>query len=134
MYQWNINIQRELFAATTLTVGYVGSRGLDLYAARDVNPVVPTVVNGVDVFGIPKGNGASGIVSNLREKPAGAALSSEAPVGNSSYNSLQVGMNRRFAHGVQTQLSYTWSKCMDDASGTSGLEVNAWSESFRRLV
>jgi hypothetical protein len=39
MYQWNINIQRELFASTTLTVGYVGSRGLHLYAARDINPV-----------------------------------------------------------------------------------------------
>ncbi len=131
MYQWNINIQRELFAATTLTVGYVGSRGLDLYAARDVNPVVPTVVNGVDVFGVAKGNGASGIISNPRENPAGAALSSEAPVGNSSYNSLQVGMNRRFAHGVQTQLSYTWSKCMDDASGTSGLEGGIpWSNPF----
>jgi Carboxypeptidase regulatory-like domain/TonB-dependent Receptor Plug Domain len=131
MYQWNINIQRELFSATTLTVGYVGSRGLHLYAARDVNPVVPTVVNGVDVFGVPKGNGASGIISNPRENPAGAALSSEAPVGDSSYNSLQVGLNRRFSRGLQTQLSYTWSKCMDDASGTYGLEGGIpWSNPF----
>src|SRR5436190_1770003 len=28
MYQWNLNIQRQLFESTTLTVGYVGSRGL----------------------------------------------------------------------------------------------------------
>src|SRR5262249_54048292 len=28
----------------------------------------------------------------------------------------------RFSHGVQGQLSYTWSKCLDDASGTYGLE------------
>ena len=32
MYQWNFNIQRQLFESTTLTVGYVGSRGLHLYA------------------------------------------------------------------------------------------------------
>jgi hypothetical protein len=70
-----------------------------------------------------------GIVSNPRENPAGAALSSEAPVGDSSYNSLQVGLNRRFSHGVQGQLSYTWSKCMDDASGTYGLEGGIpWSD------
>jgi hypothetical protein len=31
-------------------------------------------------------------------------------------------MNRRFSHGLQSQLSYTWSKCLDDASGTYGLE------------
>jgi hypothetical protein len=43
-------------------------------------------------------------------------------VGDSHYNSLQVGLNRRFSHGLQGQLSYTWSKCIDNASGTSGLE------------
>ena len=43
-------------------------------------------------------------------------------MGDSSYHSLQVGLNRRFSHGVQSQLSYTWSKCMDNASGTYGLE------------
>jgi outer membrane receptor protein involved in Fe transport len=121
MYQWNFNIQRQLFASTTLTVGYVGSRGLHLYAARDINPVLPTVVNGVQVYGVPRG-AAPGIVSNPRLNPAGAALSSEAPVGDSNYHSLQVGLNRRFSHGVQSQLSYTWSKCLDDASGTYGLE------------
>jgi hypothetical protein len=129
MYQWNFNIQRQLFESTSLTVGYVGSRGLHLYAARDVNPVEPTVVNGVQVFGVPRGPGIVGIASNPRLNPAGAALSSEAPVGDSSYNSLQVGLNRRFSHGLQTQLSYTWSKCMDDASGTYGLEGGIpWSD------
>jgi Carboxypeptidase regulatory-like domain/TonB-dependent Receptor Plug Domain/TonB dependent receptor len=122
MYQWNFNIQRQLFESTTLTVGYVGSRGLHLYTARDVNPVLPSVVNGVTVFGVPKGATAPGIVSNPRLNPAAAALSSAAPVGDSNYHSLQVGLNRRFSHGVQTQLSYTWSKCLDNASGTYGLE------------
>ena len=51
MYQWNINIQRELFENTTLTVGYVGSRGLHLYEGRDINPVEPDDVNGVPTFG-----------------------------------------------------------------------------------
>jgi hypothetical protein len=105
---------------------------LHLYAARDINPVLPNVVNGVQIFGVPKGtaaNPASGIISNPRENGGPAALSSEAPVGDSSYNSLQVGLNRRFAHGVQGQLSYTWSKCMDDASGTYGLEGGIpWSD------
>ena len=119
MYQWNFNIQRQLFDATTLTVGYVGSRGLHLYAARDINPVLP---NAAGLFGVPRGATAVGIIGNPRLNPAGAALSSEAPVGDSSYHSLQVGLNRRFSHGLQYQVSYTWSKCMDNASGTYGLE------------
>jgi len=122
IYQWNFNIQHQLFESTSLTVGYVGSRGVHLYAARDINPVLPTVVGGVPVYGVPFGPSRAGIKANPRLNPAGAALSSEAPVGDSSYNSLQVGLNRRFSHGVQGQLSYTWSRCMDDASGTYGLE------------
>jgi hypothetical protein len=121
MYQWNFNIQRQLIDSTTLTVGYVGSRGLHLYGARDINPVLPTTVNGVQVFGVPRG-ASPGFTSNPRLNPAGAALNSEAPVADSSYHSLQVGVNRRFSHGLQSQLSYTWSKCMDNASGTYGLE------------
>jgi len=124
--QWNFNIQRQVSEATTLTVAYVGSRGVDLYAARDINPVLPTLVNGVQVFGKPKapvnGVAQTGIVGNARLNPVGAALSSEAPVGDSSYESLQAGLNRRFAHGLQYQVSYTWSKCLDNASGTYGLE------------
>jgi hypothetical protein len=125
MYQWNFNVQREIMQATTLTVGYVGSRGLHLYGARDINPVMPTVVNGVQVFGVPRGTPAApaaGIISNPRLNPAGAALSSEAPVADSNYHSLQAGLNRRFSHGLQSQVSYTWSKCLDNASGTYGLE------------
>src|SRR5262249_23530536 len=73
LYQWNLNIQRQIFESTTLTVGYVGSRGLHLYGARDINPVLPTIVNGVQVFGVPKGTAAvpaSGITSNPRLNPA----------------------------------------------------------------
>jgi hypothetical protein len=132
LIQWNFNIQRQLFESTTLTVGYVGSRGVHLYGARDINPVLPKVVNGVQVFGVPRGTAAApaaGIVSNPRLNPAAAALSSEAPVADSNYHSLQVGLNRRFSHGVQTQVSYTWSKCLDDASGTYGLEGGIpWSD------
>ena len=127
IYQWNFNIQRQLFESTTLTAGYVGSRGLHLYGARDINPVMPTVINGVQVFGVPRG-AIAGIISNPRLNPAAAALSSEAPVADSSYHSMQLGVNRRFSHGVQSQLSYTWSKCLDNASGTYGLEGGlAWS-------
>ncbi len=124
--QWNFNIQREVLDGTTLTVAYVGSRGVDLYAARDINPVLP---NAAGLFGVPRGGGTTGIVGNPRLNPAGAALSSEAPVGDSSYESLQLGLNRRFAHGLQYQVSYTWSKCLDNASGTYGLEGGIpWSD------
>jgi hypothetical protein len=34
---WNLNIQRELTAATVLQIAYVGTRGTKLYSVRDIN-------------------------------------------------------------------------------------------------
>jgi hypothetical protein len=62
------------------------------------------------------------VVPNPRTNPAFAVLSSAEPMGNSVYHSFQVNLNRRFQRNVEGQLSYTWSHCIDNDSGTSGLE------------
>jgi hypothetical protein len=38
LHQWNVNVQRELFSATSVTLAYVGSRGDHLQRQRDTNP------------------------------------------------------------------------------------------------
>jgi hypothetical protein len=45
--------------------------------------------------------------------------------GRSSYNSLQVSVVRQAGSGVTMQLSYTYSHCLDDGSGSYGLEQGA---------
>ena len=42
--------------------------------------------------------------------------------GASGYNSLQVALNRQFAHNLAGQVNYTWSHCVDDGSFASSLE------------
>ena len=42
--------------------------------------------------------------------------------GASAYNSLQVSLNRQFAHDLAGQVNYTWSRCVDDGSFASSLE------------
>jgi len=122
--QWNFNVQRELLPATVLTVGYVGSRGVDLFANRDLNPVLPTLASdGTLMFGHAT-PGVVGIAQNPRVNTKLTSFGSAGPVADSNYNSLQVGLNRRLSHNVQAQLSYTWSRCMDNSSGTSGLEAS----------
>src|SRR5262249_1347445 len=46
--------------------------------------------------------------------------------GNSNYNSLQVNITRNMSHQSTTMLSYTLSKCIDDASGSYVYEEGAW--------
>ena len=148
--QCNLNVQRELFRNTVLTVGYVGSQGVHLTKANDVNPpgtivngkAVPYINNGTQ-YPIGRGGGpcttlpppdgkivfgcldpATGLaVDPLQQaNPTLGQLSEREPVGHSHYNSLQASVNRPFTHNVQTQLSYTYSKCIDNGSVSSGLE------------
>ena len=42
---------------------------------------------------------------------------------NSNYNSLQATVNKRFSHGLQMLLSYTWSHSLDDYSGTDVSDI-----------
>ena len=42
------------------------------------------------------------------------------PWASSIYNALQVRVEKRFSHGLQALVTYTWSKSIDDASSTDG--------------
>jgi len=90
--QWNLNIQRELLANTILTLGYVGARGVHLFYQRDQNPPIPTIgANGERVFSSP---GPFGPVTNPRVNPALGPYNGAEPQANSSYQSMQVNLNR----------------------------------------
>jgi len=47
---------------------------------------------------------------------------SDEATAHSSYNSLQTSLNRQFSHNFIGQVSYTWSRCIDNGSASSGLE------------
>jgi len=61
-------------------------------------------------------------VSNPRLNPVFGALVSANSYAESNYHSLQVAMNRRFTNNLQSQLSYTLSRCHDTTSGNSLFE------------
>jgi hypothetical protein len=54
-----------------------------------------------------------------------ASLNENVTSGRSSYNSLQVSLVRQAARGITMQFSYTYSHCLDDGSGSYGLEQGA---------
>src|SRR4029079_2908828 len=120
LHQWNVNVQRELFSGTSVTVAYVGSRGDHLQRQRDTNPVMPrTLADGTVVYGSRAG---AQTISNVRVNPVFGALVSANSYAESDYHSLQVALNRRFTSNVQAQLSYTLSRCQDTTPGNSPFE------------
>jgi hypothetical protein len=110
MIQWNLNLQREILPQTAVTVGYAGSRGLNLFAQPSLNVARAQVVNGRYVF--PQN-------ATLANPAWTIALDSTEAMADSWYHSLQVGLQRRFQAGWQLQLSYTHSKTISEADQTA---------------
>ena len=126
MMQYNLNIQREVFKGSVLTVGYVGSRGVDLLSFRDYNPPVPvTLSNGQRQFGDP----TTGI-SYTRINPSFGSLVLTNPSSSSHYNSLQMSWTNRFSRGFLGNLSYVYSHCTDGAYTYGGLGGNNGTSSW----
>jgi hypothetical protein len=115
--QWNFNVQRDLGSNTALTVAYTGSRGVHMiWHNQWMNTVIPTLTPTGFVFpppGAPVLNPHFGRINGLYFQA------------NSFYNGLQVGLTRRLSHGLQAQVSYTWSRSIDDTSSSfDGEEFN----------
>jgi hypothetical protein len=120
--QWDLQLQYQFRKEWLLDVGYVGSNGVKLLNRRELNPSIP-------------GPGATTTNTDRRRilnqnnpenaKFGGAVYSGitdQVSDANSNYNSLQVGMTRRFAGGLRISQAYTWAHGIDNASG---LRVNS---------
>ena len=120
--QWNVNVQREIFDETLVTVGYIGSHSNNLFKQRDVNPVTGrTLADGTVVYGMPRG-AVAGITPNARINSTFSVLNTGTSFATSDYHSLQLSFNRRFYRNVQAQVSYALAKCRDLSSGNFGGE------------
>jgi outer membrane receptor protein involved in Fe transport len=133
LQQWNVNVQRELLHATTVTLAYVGSHGDRLQRQRDTNPVTPrTLADGTVVYGIRSG---AQTVPNPRVNPQFGQLISANTFAESDYHSFQAALNRRLSDNLQSQVSYTLSRCRDTTSGNSLFEggtpaTNPYDEAY----
>ncbi len=109
--QYNLNLQREILKDTVLLVAYVGSRGLNLLGQGDRNTAIPTILpDGREFF--PAGL--------KRRNPKFDTVRTIFQGFRSDYNSLNLGLTKRFSNGLQFQTSYTYGKAIDNRSGTSG--------------
>ena len=122
--QYNVTIQQEVAKNTTLQVGYIGQHATHLMV-----PVWLTqnqLVNG-KVVSTPYvgGENAPGVNGSTAASPTYGpngfgVVKDTASIGAMKYNALQAVLQKRESHGLETQISYTYSKCMTDNSGYFG--------------
>jgi hypothetical protein len=107
--EWNLNLQRQLAPSLSLSVGYVGSRGVHmLLRGDDGNMTLPTFVPGVGYEFPP----------TAQINPQFGAIRYMYWNSDSRYHGLNVNLEKRFAHGLQFQVAYTFAKSLDDDSQT----------------
>jgi hypothetical protein len=113
---YNLNLQHELFRNGVLQVGYVGSNGTKLFRYRDINqPVNPSVSTARPFDNGPFApSGGTFFYVNQLETTA-----------HSNYNALQTSFTLRNRRGWTTNINYTWSHSIDNASDGQDYVANA---------
>ena len=131
--QWNVTVQHQFAGNTTFQIGYVGQKGTHLmvpfdFAQRElVSCATPPCTAPSPYFA------ANPTLYTVLGDPAqgglGAKVSGTKSNGTMEYNSLQAVLQKQMTHGLQYQVSYTYSKCMSDSTGYYGAWNNALSAS-----
>lgn len=104
--QYNLQIQRELWQDTALSVAYVGTHGSNLTTYYNYNRQVYNAASGTRAF------------------PNLGNVNVQDTSGSSSYNSLQAQLERRFSKGWQFLAAYTWAHAIDDSAGAFDNQTN----------
>lgn len=144
---WTLGVQHVFKSVYTAEVRYVGTRGIHLPTQDQINvqPRVtaanqlPTLMSApsltalnaltstldiinpanVDpVTGIAAGNHLNIVPAWLNAGFTGK-VTSYRPLSESNYNGMEASLNRRFTNGLLLNLSWTWSRAMDDATAAT---------------
>ncbi len=118
--EYNLNLQFAPGRDYLIEAGYVGTRSLHVAGSTMFNqaelasPSHP--INGV----------TTNTVNNVAQRVPFAGASPQALFSDtkfiSNYNSLQTSVTKRMSHGLQFLGSYTWSRNLDETSGSNGSE------------
>jgi outer membrane receptor protein involved in Fe transport len=99
--RFSLEVQRQLPGRFKFDAAYVGSLGRKLFVTEDLNPiVVPATSTTPAVRRFP-------LVGIRRYRTSGA---------NSTYNALQLRIDKGLSHGLMLTTSYTWSRLLDNIS------------------
>jgi hypothetical protein len=141
-YNYNLTVEHELAGSTIVTVAYVGHQGRHLETAYEANPAGanganPTCAATPDCTPYNMGYTAPSAFTNPLTNPTTGALvygavGRQGSDGNSNYNSFQATVAKHTSHGLELQVSYTWSHSLDNDSSFENVGSGAAPNPFNR--
>ncbi len=109
VYKWSFGLEQQV-SSYVLGADYVGTKGTHIPLFYNLNQPLP--------------GGTS--VASRRPIQGYSDINYDSVIGDSTYNALELHLDRRFQHGLLAQVSYTFSKAEDD-----GGEQLAGDEQYR---
>jgi hypothetical protein len=104
MLSWNLTLEHQLMKNWLVRAGYVASKGTHLGFNTDVN---------APVYSAGTSRRPYSNFDLVTMNTSGA---------NSEYNSLQLGIDKRFSHGFTAGANYTWGRSLDWTSYLTDLD------------
>jgi hypothetical protein len=112
--EWSVGMEHQFGTTASVQAQYVGTRA--------VNQPYSTQVNGYQTVC----QGCFAPFPYLQSTdPRFGAVTQFSTGANSHYNGLQLTAMKRLGHGLQGQVNYTWSRCMDTVSNGGFLSFSA---------
>jgi len=112
--EWSLGIEHQFGTTTSLLARYVGTRAVNQPYLTQVNGYQTVCQRCFAPFPYMQPT-----------DPRFSAVSQLATGENSHYNGLQLTAMKRLGHGLQGQVNYTWSRCMDTVSNGGFLQFSA---------
>jgi hypothetical protein len=103
---WNFSIEQQFGGNLAMHLAYVGSQSYHQVFPLDRNPGIYNAAN-------------QGISGTRITYPAFGQILENTSAGDASYNSLQLGIEKRLSHNLQVTSNFTWSRTEDTFSAAS---------------
>jgi hypothetical protein len=131
---YTLTVQRTFAKNYTAEIGYIGTRGIHLPTQIQLNvqprvnaanqlptsltgsPTVIAPANANTLGKIGPNSAGGNILPAFLAAGFTSKITSYQPYSSSNYNALIANVTRRFIGGLQANLSYTYSKTLDDAT------------------
>jgi len=109
--QWGLNVQHEIGEGLLIDVGYLGSRGLNLFSAYNLNQAQP---------------GAGAVAARRPWQPISniATLNFLGYFGASTYHGMVTKLQKNWKNGTSLMAVYTYGKSIDDSIAASSGQTN----------
>jgi hypothetical protein len=129
--QWSLDTQYSITQSLLLDVGYIGSHALHQPGYWYYNAAQMTSVNDDCNQYRDSAEAPSTCLSDPNFVPADQRTNFHhirsnayalANIFGGNYHSLQVRLNQRYAHGLNYQVNYTWSRALDNVSAINNIE------------